>query len=175
MLSPTLSWEKVGQSRVGNPFVEKSSSGDGSYTLYYSASSVHLDDSDIVEPLYIGMATSSDMEGKFTRLSDEPVQFDFDDSTTMGIGSIKRLEGDYFLINRVTKNEETGKLARENLSVASLSTRFVGSTKIRHVVQKTSDGRISIEKRYPAILASTQRLSYSTLSHMQDTAPYDAV
>ena len=54
-LVPTLPWEKVGTQRVGNPFVSFHR-GSSKWRLHYSASSVHLADSDIDEPLHLGLA-----------------------------------------------------------------------------------------------------------------------
>ena len=62
ILSPTLDWEKIGTERVGNPYVFWSSAKE-KYVLYYSASSVHLPDSGVDEPIYLGMAISDKVRG----------------------------------------------------------------------------------------------------------------
>jgi len=57
ILKPELDWEKVGQVRVGSPYVFYDNH-TSMWKMYYSASSVHLDDSDVDEPLHHGLAQS---------------------------------------------------------------------------------------------------------------------
>ena len=72
VLAPTLEWEKIGTERVGNPFVYQHPTTN-KFMMYYSASSVHLEDSDIDEPIYLGAAVADRIEGPYTRVSDEPL------------------------------------------------------------------------------------------------------
>ena len=75
MLRPQLVWEMIGTRRVGNPFVFYSEDHE-EYRLYYSASSVHLEDSNIDEPIHLGLARADSPEGPWTRLAEEPLQVD---------------------------------------------------------------------------------------------------
>lgn len=91
ILSPELPWETIGTERVGNPYVFFNKK-EAEYWLYYSASSVHLDDSNIDEPIYIGLAAAPSPRGPFVRKTDKPVQFrggDVAGTTVLGVGSIK--------------------------------------------------------------------------------------
>ena len=65
-LSPTLDWEKVGTARIGNPFVFFNVAAS-KWRLFYSASSVHLPDADIDEPLHVGIAEAEALRGPWTR------------------------------------------------------------------------------------------------------------
>ena len=62
MLRPELDWERIGTRRVGNPFVFYSEDHK-EYRLYYSASSVHLEDSNIDEPIHLGLARADSPDG----------------------------------------------------------------------------------------------------------------
>ena len=75
MLRPQLAWERIGTRRVGNPFVFYSEDHE-EYRLYYSASSVHLEDSNIDEPIHLGLARADSPEGPWTRLAEEPLHVD---------------------------------------------------------------------------------------------------
>ena len=75
MLRPQLDWERLGTKRVGNPFVFYSEDHE-EYRLYYSASSVHLQDSNIDEPIHLGLARADSPDGPWTRLVEEPLQVD---------------------------------------------------------------------------------------------------
>ena len=75
MLRPQLAWERIGTRRVGNPFVFYSEDHE-EYRLYYSASSVHLEDSNIDEPIHLGLARADSPEGPWTRLAEEPLNVD---------------------------------------------------------------------------------------------------
>ena len=75
MLRPQLAWERIGTRRVGNPFVFYSEYQE-EYRLYYSASSVHLEDSNIDEPIHLGLARADAPEGPWTRLAEEPLHVD---------------------------------------------------------------------------------------------------
>ena len=122
VLRPELDWERKGTERVGNPFVVFSP-GAQDYLLYYSASSVHLNDSKIDEPLYLGLARAVSPQGPWTRVSDRPLALDNEDigdRRILGTGSLKfvktagLLEDDSpsltALCNRVTldSQERTG-------------------------------------------------------------------
>ncbi|GMI34607.1 hypothetical protein TeGR_g6831 [Tetraparma gracilis] len=120
ILEPTLDWEKDGSSRVGNPFLYKNAA-TGRYTLYYSAGSVHLDDSNIEEPLHLGSASSDNIEGPYVRDSEEPFvvagSYDLDGATTIGMGSFKLVKGlsaadgtqqnEWALFNHITLDDAT--------------------------------------------------------------------
>ena len=91
ILTPSLSWEKIGTERVGNPFVYFSPPNK-EFRLYYSASSVHLNDSRIDEPIYLGLARADSPLGPWTRLSDQPLPLDeghIDGKEILGTGSLK--------------------------------------------------------------------------------------
>ena len=117
MLSPELDWEKVGTERVGNPFVLFSPASQD-YRLYYSASSIHLNDSRIDEPLYLGLARADSPQGPWSRVSSQPLTLDNEDigdSKILGTGSLKfvksgeNLEDDSRLTalsNRVTVDSQ---------------------------------------------------------------------
>ena len=75
VLAPELVWERVGTRRVGNPFVFYSEDHK-EYRLYYSASSVHLEDSNIDEPIHLGLARADSPDGPWTRLVKVPLQVD---------------------------------------------------------------------------------------------------
>lgn len=114
-LEPTLEWEMIGTKRVGNPFVFFNSQVS-KWWMYYSASSVHLDDADIDEPLHLGLAQADDLRGKWTRVTATPLVIvgGFQNATVLGIGSlklVKGLNGDgtprVALCNRVTRHDVT--------------------------------------------------------------------
>ena len=46
------------------------------FRLYYSASSIHLNDSRIDEPLYLGLARAESAQGPWTRVSDHPLDME---------------------------------------------------------------------------------------------------
>ena len=65
------------------------------YRLYYSASSLHLNDSKIDEPLYLGLARADTPQGPWTRVSDRPLGLDnqdIGDKKILGTGSLKFLK-----------------------------------------------------------------------------------
>lgn len=95
VLAPTLDWEQIGTKRVGNPFVLYNTDLS-SYWMYYSASSVHLEDSNIDEPIYLGLAQASTLTGPWERVYDTPLHVDageLHDSVVLGVGSLKYLNG----------------------------------------------------------------------------------
>ncbi|GMI05028.1 hypothetical protein TrLO_g2871 [Triparma laevis f. longispina] len=112
ILEPKLSWEKEGLARVGNPFVYFHPSKK-QYVLYYSASSQHLPDSKVDEPVYLGMAVSDEIEGPYERVDNSPMVVEgLDNTNTIGLGSIKLVKGisqDYnqpiAMINRITDKD----------------------------------------------------------------------
>ena len=149
MLTPRFEWEKIGTKRVGNPYVTFSNLHK-EYRMYYSASSVHLQvksleysdhelslikDSNIDEPIYLGLARADTLEGPWTRVSDQPLEMDPGDlgaEKLLGYGSIKWIKpgaapvynessvyGLWALNNRVTIDIEN----REEYSV-KYQTRF---------------------------------------------------
>ena len=121
VLTPQLDWERIGTERVGNPFVLFSPPAQ-EYRLYYSASSLHLNDSRIEEPLYLGLARGDSPQGPWSRVSEQPLALDNEDiggKKILGTGSLKfvktpgYLEDDSrvtALCNRVTldSQERTG-------------------------------------------------------------------
>ena len=62
------------------------------YRLYYSASSIHLNDSRIDEPLYLGLARADSPQGPWSRVSNQPLVLDNEDigdKKVLGTGSLK--------------------------------------------------------------------------------------
>ena len=80
----------IGTERVGNPFVYFSPP-HREFRLYYSASSLHLNDSKIDEPIYLGLARADSPLGPWTRVSEEPLALDDGDmgKKILGVGSLK--------------------------------------------------------------------------------------
>lgn len=119
VLLPTLDWEKEGQSRIGNPFVYYNKV-KGKYWLYYSCSSIRLDDSAIDEPKYFGLAESDNLLGPYTRVLQKPMEIrgEIPGLTVKGYGSLKIIKnpladitedgGGVALCNRLTLDESTG-------------------------------------------------------------------
>ncbi|GMI45739.1 hypothetical protein TrCOL_g13461 [Triparma columacea] len=119
VLEPELPWEKENSERVGNAFVTYNEKAE-KYFLYYSASSQMLPDSQVAEPIHLGLATAEDIRGPWVRASNEPLKVSGLDSIegeeTTGVGSFKLVKGitqnnddvQVGLINRITKNKETG-------------------------------------------------------------------
>ena len=78
--------------------------------MIYSASSIHLPDSNIDEPLYLGRASAPAPWGPFEKLQ-EPLVVDTGSKTVLGLGSLKLIKPVSFgngvlhaLNNRVTQN-----------------------------------------------------------------------
>jgi len=46
--------------------------------MFYSASSVHLEDSNVDEPLHHGMAEADSLRGPYTRVTQTPIKFNHD-------------------------------------------------------------------------------------------------
>merc|ERR1719264_1447952 len=139
VLRPQLSWEKEGSSRVGNPFVfstvaadafsnkgkgisnskgnEKGNNGtweDLEFWMYYSAGSTHLADSNIDEPLHLGLAKAPSPAGPWSRVSTQPIAIEDEDlpgRSVIGVGSLKILDDTtsriFALSNRITRDLET--------------------------------------------------------------------
>lgn len=113
-----LDWEKEGQSRIGNPFVYYKVKGK--YWLYYSCSSIRLDDSAIDEPKYFGLAESDNLLGPYTRVLQKPMEIrgEIPGLTVKGYGSLKIIKNPLAditedgcgvaLCNRLTLDESTG-------------------------------------------------------------------
>jgi hypothetical protein len=133
MLRPELSWEMVGDARVGNPFVFYSPASS-EYRMYYSAASVHLADSNIAEPLHLGLAAAAAPSGPWTRLAADPVPVlgsGLPGLQILGIGSLKLVKawGDsstdggrlYALCNRVTLDPATN-VTGSTISLVASST-----------------------------------------------------
>ena len=62
----------LGTKRVGNPFVTYSVVWN-EYLLFYSASSIHLQDSNIDEPIFLGLASSPNPWGPWSRFKESPL------------------------------------------------------------------------------------------------------
>jgi hypothetical protein len=111
VLSPFLKWEKIGTRRVGNPFVFYNKYKK-KWWLYYSASSIHLNDSNIDEPLYIGLAEANSPKGPWSRTSKIVVRCS---KNTIGLGSLKVFKqlSEYHLLgfcNRIVSERKTGSI-----------------------------------------------------------------
>ncbi len=63
-LEPALPWEQEALATVGNPYVTLRRDG---WWLYYSASTVHLDDAGFDEPRYIGVARAATLAGPWQK------------------------------------------------------------------------------------------------------------
>ena len=110
ILRPELSWEREGYARVGNPFVFHSPEF-GDYRMYYSASSLHLADSNIEEPLYLGLASAPAASGPWSRLSSSPltIEGEIEGQEVLTTSSLKLVKsasdlqaGPFALCNRIT-------------------------------------------------------------------------
>lgn len=111
VLKPELSWEKELTRTVGNPYVMKR---EGNYWLYYSASSVRLDDAGFNEPRHIGLARATTITGPYVKepqpiispSKDEPLR-------NHGAGSIKllteRVGGRWIALNNGIYLDPAGK------------------------------------------------------------------
>jgi len=111
ILKPELDWELIGTKRVGNPYVYFDQK-IGKFRMYYSASSLHLPDSNIDEPLHLGLAESdSIMQGEWTRVTNIPLKVnvnpDPDQFDMVGVGSFKLVDGheddSIALMNQITR------------------------------------------------------------------------
>lgn len=123
LLEPTLDWEKIGTKRVGNPFVFFNAK-KSLYWMYYSASSVHLEDSNIDEPIYLGLAQSPFPQGPWERVFNEPLEVnpgELEDTIVLGIGSLK-------YINNAVSNTDEAIVALSNRVTQQVSTNMTGST-----------------------------------------------
>lgn len=84
------------------------------WRMFYSASSVHLDDSNVDEPMHHGILEAKDLRGEWTRVVDTPIPLptggDPEDTTVLGVGSLKLLNPEdrtLALCNRVWINDLT--------------------------------------------------------------------
>ena len=124
VLVPELEWEKIGTRRVGNPFVFYSQSLK-EYRMYYSASSVHLEDSNIDEPLYLGLARSTNIIGPWERVITDPLSVDvsgLQNHDVLGIGSLKVVKSPF------TNTNQTKFVALCNLITRNHRNNRTGST-----------------------------------------------
>mmetsp|Transcript_54015 Transcript_54015/g.96739 ORF Transcript_54015/g.96739 Transcript_54015/m.96739 type:complete len:453 (-) Transcript_54015:143-1501(-) len=168
VLSPSLPWMDEGQScpeRVGNPFVFYNKAVS-KYWQYFSASSVHLSDSNIDEPRYLGLAESDKLLGPYEPLLKHPLNIKggIPGLEVIGNGSLKiirdpsaSLEGGkaVALANRLTKNATSGA---------------TGSTII---MIRTEDGGLSWETVHapfigPSLVPGTWKYAYA---YGYDTLP----
>ena len=95
VLKPELDWEMIGTKRVGSPYVFQDMT-TSKWKMFYSASSVHLDDANVDEPLHHGMAESDDLRGPYTRVTNQPIFFnngEIPNTTILGVGSLKLIKG----------------------------------------------------------------------------------
>ncbi len=84
-------WEKEGMATVGNPFVELR---DGTYWLYYSATTVYLADAGFNEPRYVGLARSTSLAGPWKKEAQPILRPDAAEPfRNHGAGSFKMLDG----------------------------------------------------------------------------------
>jgi len=127
ILRPELAWEKEEGSRVGNPYVFHAAGDlnrgdedgnakreDEEFWMYYSAGSTHLADSNIDEPLHLGLAKAPTPAGPWFRVSELPIAIEGEGlpgQSVIGVGSLKILSGKnsqiFALSNRITRNVET--------------------------------------------------------------------
>ena len=124
ILVPELEWEKIGTQRVGNPFVFYSSL-QFEYQMYYSASSIHLDDSNIDEPIYLGLARSNSLMGPWERVTNDPIPVDETGllgKEVLGIGSLKLVK------SKNTNSNSTQFIALCNRITRDSSDYSTGST-----------------------------------------------
>ncbi|MFA6033590.1 MAG: glycosyl hydrolase family 43 [Myxococcota bacterium] len=91
LLKPELAWETDPHATLGNPFLMYRAD-QKKYWLYYSASNVFIPECNFYEPLQIGVATSENILGPYTK---NPSPIISPDSANplrnMGAGSIKLL------------------------------------------------------------------------------------
>ncbi len=93
VLEADLPWEQEALATVGNPFVARQ--GD-TYWLYYSATTVHLDDAGFNEPRYVGLARASSLAGPWHKESQPLLRPDAKEPfRNHGAGSFKLLDGDW--------------------------------------------------------------------------------
>ena len=91
VLTADLPWEQEGMATVGNPFVELR---DGTYWLYYSATTVFLADASFNEPRYVGLARSPSLAGPWTKEPQPILRPDAKEPyRNHGAGSFKLLDG----------------------------------------------------------------------------------
>jgi len=124
ILVPELEWEKIGTRRVGNPFVFYYQPLN-EYRLYYSTSSLHLEDSNIDEPLYLGLARSTNLIGPWERVIMDPLPVDvsgLQNDDVLGIGSLKLVKSLF------TNTNQTDFVALCNLITRNHLNKRTGST-----------------------------------------------
>eukprot|EP00931_Biecheleriopsis_adriatica_P104381 TRINITY_DN79064_c0_g1_i1.p1 TRINITY_DN79064_c0_g1~~TRINITY_DN79064_c0_g1_i1.p1 ORF type:complete len:409 (+),score=66.27 TRINITY_DN79064_c0_g1_i1:89-1315(+) len=152
ILKPDLEWEKINPShcgrRVGNPYVFYNKI-EGKYWLYYSASTVWLEDSQIGEPINFGLAKADNLLGPYERILKNPmvVTGGIPGLEIIGNGSLKIIKGHEAMIdnsgkgvaicNRITRNTTSGQ---------------TGSTM---VMLRTVDGGLSWETVISPFIAPT--------------------
>jgi hypothetical protein len=126
ILEPELDWEKIGTVRVGNPFVFYNNQ-KLQYWMYYSASSVHLDDSNVDEPISIGLASSASLYGPWTRIAQSPLLITggTPDTINLGIGSLKLIKG---LTGEDQDTNYTVLMALANRITLNTTNNVTGST-----------------------------------------------
>lgn len=125
-LEPTLPWEMVGTKRIGNPFVFFNEATK-KWRLYYSASSIHLPDASIDEPLHFGLAEADFLRGPWTRASSEPVVIaaglPIPGIEFIGAGTLKLTKGSngkiQALCNRITRTTATNQTGSTISSLAA--------------------------------------------------------
>jgi hypothetical protein len=118
VLGPSLDWHRRGTSEaVGNPCVVRTDDGP---TLYYSAGVVRVPDCGFVEPLHIGRATATSLDGPWQTHPTPLLSPDPDDARcNLGAGAMKVLrctDGWIGLHNGIAFDRATGR-SRSSISV----------------------------------------------------------
>jgi len=167
---PELAWEKEGSSRVGNPFVFHSSAAvdshkgkgkgkdaihlDEEFWMYYSAGSTHLADSNIDEPLHLGLAKAPTPAGPWSRVSEQPIAIEGEGlpgKSVIGVGSLKILDDAtsqiFALSNRITRNIETNSTG-STISLLSSSDGLAWEVVIGDLIGPETDVENSWKRAY---------------------------
>eukprot|EP00434_Breviolum_minutum_P015471 symbB.v1.2.013629.t1/scaffold970.1/size148061/2 len=138
ILESELPWEKFGEKRVGNPFVFYNAV-KGKYWLYYSTSMIHLSDSNVDEPLNLGLAESDNLMGPYTRILTEPLTIPsgFTGLFIKGHGSLKMIK-----VPEAEMDKDGVGVAVCNRLTLNPATNQTGSTLS---LLRTTDGGLSYE------------------------------
>jgi hypothetical protein len=122
LLKPEQTWETDPNPTLGNPFLTYRQDL-GNYWMYYSASNVLIPECNFYEPLNIGVATSDNILGPYTKRPDPLIQPDTSNPLrNMGAGSIKLLKekaaGRFIALNNGIYRDGEGK-SRSAIEVLS--------------------------------------------------------
>lgn len=120
VLEPTEPWEKEGYETVSNPYVTRH---EGRWRMYYSTTTVMLEDAGFPEPRYIAYATSDALEGPWDKQSGPLIAPSKDVPwRNHGAGSMKllddRFEGRLIALNNGIYLDAQGK-TRSAIAVLS--------------------------------------------------------